>query len=1475
MASSRSFTRRRQLVLEPLESRIMLNVTNPFSTPVFTAVAGQPHIVAGTVNTTDSYDADGNGFSDVVIYYDSGGTPAATSHVSIMLGQSGGHYTEQSIETISQSAKIVDAQLADFNSDNKPDVIVQWEAYTGSTATQGHIDVFKNNGNGTFTQEGSDILVAVGSGLHVLDVNGDSKQDLFVTNPTDDGVSVYLGNGDCTFQTPVTTNFGSGKTIANYDTDLNGDKVVDIILNYMTGTPIPTNSTLDVHLGHSDGSFDVAADWTDPATDSFFQTVANFSGAQYPDILAYHRDVLNPLASADVVVFKNNGNGTFTQSWSTTLDNGYVGAALPLDLDLDGNLDLVLTDGVPTLGSSRTVYVEKGAGDGTFTQTQTITINDLLLAEPFDVDHDGYRDLVANIWATDISGNPTDWGTQIFFSNHDCTFQATPVTVAPAAAPSAEASAEFDLNSDHMLDVVFENNPKDSGTGLYTADQVSVFMNNGGRSFGSEKDTDFGANTTVNYVLLDLNGDGNADAIPNYNVDAQDTATGFTFWQGNGDGTFTSADSPTLFPSGGHAQAGAIPISFEAGGANIDLLYLGTSPTGLYVSLNSTGAPVDHTPPTVDLSDPANGGSIVVSNLNSRGYIDVTFADTGGSGLNTSTITDSGQEFTLSGAAASGVTVNGAPALVSGTTYRYSFTGSFGTGTVSVNFVAGSFADGAGNPNAASTEGFTTTAPPDTTPPTVDLNDPANGGSIVASDLNARGYIDVAFADTGGSGLDPSTITDSGQEFTLGGAAASGVTVDGAPTLVSGTASTYRYAFTGAFTAGHVDVNFIAGSFADNAANLNSAATEGFDVVASAALVPISQQTNPDGNVHVSVYDVIDPANVDASKIKVTWGKNDSIASIALSGTQTMEGLGLVISGATSVGAISDTRTDPGTVAFIASDSGITSLTLKSGMDGYNLNGLSLGGLTFSADIDGDGSTSDSTALYSTGAVPSIALGGTASGDFWIGGEDPKTLLSNKSFTVKNGSLEGDLVTIGGEGAVALAGDFDSTMNIGGSLASLTIKGGSFSGTLDAGGPVGAITISSLKVGGTPVGGGVTSGASIGITGADPKTNVSLKSFSASGAITGLDMTLTGGLGTLKSAGWSGGSLNAASSGAIILSGDFASQMNLTGPLTSLTVKGGDFGGSLAAAGPVGAITISSLKVGGTPVGGGVTSGASIGITGADPKTNVSLKSFSASGAITGLDMTLTGGLGTLKSAGWSGGSLNAASSGAITLSGDFASQMNLSGPLTSLTIKGGDFGESCRRRAGRRDYDLLTEGRRHAGGRRRDEWRLDRHHRSGPEDERLAEILLGERGDYGAGHDAHRRPRHAQERWVERRLAQRGLVRRDHPERGLRVTDEPYRPIDLPDGQGRGLRRIAHEPGARGDDFDLLAEDRRHHGRRQYPVRRGVQFQRRRPEDEPQPQEPDGDWDCRRSEPCVLVRARLDHHGLLDRRRRNGAVPQ
>ncbi len=135
--------------------------------------------------------------------------------------------------------------------------------------------------------------------------------------------------------------------------------------------------------------------------------------------------------------------------------------------------------------------------------------------------------------------------------------------------------------------------------------------------------------------------------------------------------------------------------------------------------------------------------------------------------------------------------------------------------------------------------------------------------------------------------------------------------------------------------------------------------------------------------------------------------------SIILVGANPMGGLGIVISGATSVGKIMDARTNPGHIAFIVCNTGAKSLQINSPIDGELLNGTSLGGVIFPSDIDGDGVTTDTTSLFFGGGVNKAALNGTVFGGAIFGGPV-------KKFTLTNGDLVDDTVILGDAGKITL-----------------------------------------------------------------------------------------------------------------------------------------------------------------------------------------------------------------------------------------------------------------------------------------------------------------------------------------------------------------------------------------------------------------------------------------------------------------------
>src|SRR4029077_1641654 len=116
--------------------------------------------------------------------------------------------------------------VGDFNGDGKPDIAV---ANTGSS----NVSILLGNGDGTFQSAvefnagNSPSTVAVGA------FNGDGKLDLAVfqrgSNGAPGSVSILLGNGDGTFQTPKTlalTSTASAMAVADFNLDNKSDLAV-------------------------------------------------------------------------------------------------------------------------------------------------------------------------------------------------------------------------------------------------------------------------------------------------------------------------------------------------------------------------------------------------------------------------------------------------------------------------------------------------------------------------------------------------------------------------------------------------------------------------------------------------------------------------------------------------------------------------------------------------------------------------------------------------------------------------------------------------------------------------------------------------------------------------------------------------------------------------------------------------------------------------------------------------------------------------------------------------------------------------------------------------------------------------------------------------------------------------------------------------------------------------------------------------
>jgi hypothetical protein len=109
--------------------------------------------------------------------------------------------------------------VADVNGDGNPDLVVANNCAEGgcNSCNNGSVAVLLGNGDGTFQAAATFAQGGTGGNyVAVGDVNGDGKLDLVVINECNNpnnqfcgsDAEVFLGNGDGTFESPVTYNIG-------------------------------------------------------------------------------------------------------------------------------------------------------------------------------------------------------------------------------------------------------------------------------------------------------------------------------------------------------------------------------------------------------------------------------------------------------------------------------------------------------------------------------------------------------------------------------------------------------------------------------------------------------------------------------------------------------------------------------------------------------------------------------------------------------------------------------------------------------------------------------------------------------------------------------------------------------------------------------------------------------------------------------------------------------------------------------------------------------------------------------------------------------------------------------------------------------------------------------------------------------------------------------------------------------------------
>lgn len=254
------------------------------------------------------------------------GGPNPNYVVAVLLGNGNGGFGSPTSFPIGSDPR--DIATADFNNDGRTDIVTA--DFNGRVAA-----ILPNNGNGNF---GTAITISTG-GISAAPIaivtgkfNNDNNLD-FLTVNNDRTVSVRLGNGNFTFNTPTSSPsnlFGTQQDIEIGDFNRDG------ISDFATAS---FSDVVTVQLGSASGIFTQPFNPFPVTNVANHLAVADLNGDGKPDIASANN---GSAGNNNLSILLNTDNGNFSQAFNFTAEVGISEKVYAIDFDRNRSPDLLI-----------------------------------------------------------------------------------------------------------------------------------------------------------------------------------------------------------------------------------------------------------------------------------------------------------------------------------------------------------------------------------------------------------------------------------------------------------------------------------------------------------------------------------------------------------------------------------------------------------------------------------------------------------------------------------------------------------------------------------------------------------------------------------------------------------------------------------------------------------------------------------------------------------------------------------------------------------------------------------------------------------------------------------------------------------------------------------------------------------------------------------------------------------------------------